>query len=325
MAWSVVRQVFQHVACSPVRHVQRGTRINAIVVLGMIGAVCHRHGCLFGSDDDGGEAGAFVEGLPEYSAEDVMAHTTTDTRIWVTYRSGVYDITEYTAAHPGGRRILMARGKSLEHFWELYPQHKKRTVTATLESLRIGNLKQTDTAAPESRHRLDERPGAGTAPSEVASARNPLPVPSVNVSEYELEVSGRGVGTPLALSYRMLQEQFPRHCVDSTVSCAGAAQPATWCGARLADVLRAAAFDADQGARSVRFGALDSDAGGRRYAMSVPIGTAAGPEHNVLLAYEMDGRAIPLEHGFPVRALVPGAARARSVKWLSRVVVDGGD
>ena len=29
---------------------------------------------------------------------------------------------------------------------------------------------------------------------------------------------------------------------------------------------------------------------------------------------------IPLDHGFPVRVVVPGTTGARSVKWLSRII-----
>lgn len=38
-------------------------------------------------------------------------HKTKKDRIWVTYKSGVYDITEFVEGHPGGsKRIMMAAG-----------------------------------------------------------------------------------------------------------------------------------------------------------------------------------------------------------------------
>lgn len=42
---------------------------------------------------------------------------------------------------------------------------------------------------------------------------------------------------------------------------------------------------------------------------------------DVLLAYEMNGRPLPIDHGFPLRVLVPGAVGARSVKWLKRIIL----
>ena len=42
---------------------------------------------------------------------------------------------------------------------------------------------------------------------------------------------------------------------------------------------------------------------------------------DTLLAHEMNGEVLPRDHGFPVRAVVPGWVGANSIKWLGRVVV----
>lgn len=47
------------------------------------------------------------------------------------------------------------------------------------------------------------------------------------------------------------------------------------------------------------------------------------PCGDVLLAYAMNGVPLPLDHGFPVRVVVPGVAGCRSVKWVSRGVEAG--
>jgi sulfite oxidase len=41
----------------------------------------------------------------------------------------------------------------------------------------------------------------------------------------------------------------------------------------------------------------------------------------VILAYEMNGQALPRDHGFPVRVVVPGTTGARNVKWLAKINV----
>jgi DMSO/TMAO reductase YedYZ molybdopterin-dependent catalytic subunit len=41
----------------------------------------------------------------------------------------------------------------------------------------------------------------------------------------------------------------------------------------------------------------------------------------VILAYKMNSEPLPLSHGFPLRAVVPGWYGMASVKWLTRVVV----
>jgi cytochrome b involved in lipid metabolism len=64
-----------------------------------------------------------------YTRADVAKHKTVADRIWVTYKDGVYDITEFVENHPGGKeRIMLAAGGSVEPFWSLYPQHTKAQV-----------------------------------------------------------------------------------------------------------------------------------------------------------------------------------------------------
>jgi DMSO/TMAO reductase YedYZ molybdopterin-dependent catalytic subunit len=39
----------------------------------------------------------------------------------------------------------------------------------------------------------------------------------------------------------------------------------------------------------------------------------------VMIAYQMNGRDLPLDHGYPARAIVPGHYGMASVKWLTHV------
>jgi sulfite oxidase len=71
----------------------------------------------------------------------------------------------------------------------------------------------------------------------------------------------------------------------------------------------------------VQFEGLDTDPGsGTSYGASIPADRAFDPKADVILAYEMNGAPLPRDHGFPVRAVVPGIVGARQVKWLGRVV-----
>jgi DMSO/TMAO reductase YedYZ molybdopterin-dependent catalytic subunit len=60
---------------------------------------------------------------------------------------------------------------------------------------------------------------------------------------------------------------------------------------------------------------------GRRiaYERSLPIADARSDE--VLVAYAMNGERIPIEHGGPLRLVVPGWYGMASVKWLARISV----
>ncbi len=54
---------------------------------------------------------------------------------------------------------------------------------------------------------------------------------------------------------------------------------------------------------------------------SIPITKALNYRGDVILAYEMNGQSIPLEHGFPVRAIVPGHVGVRNVKWVNKITL----
>ena len=53
------------------------------------------------------------------------------------------------------------------------------------------------------------------------------------------------------------------------------------------------------------------------YARSLPRAKALQPE--VLIAYQMNGHDLSQDHGYPVRAIVPGHYGMASVKWLTRI------
>jgi cytochrome b involved in lipid metabolism len=48
--------------------------------------------------------------LPEYTADEVAKHRTLAERVWVTYKDGVYDVTDFIAQHPGGAGKIMLAG-----------------------------------------------------------------------------------------------------------------------------------------------------------------------------------------------------------------------
>src|SRR5262249_13632283 len=100
----------------------------------------------------------------------------------------------------------------------------------------------------------------------------------------------------------------------------GAVGNASWAGASLADVLGPA--HVKDGTREIVF--VGADRGfeknvGREIAFerSLPLDVALHPD--TLLAYEMNGEPLPIEHGYPVRLILPGWYGVASVKWLTEV------
>uniref|UniRef100_A0A8C3NIS0 sulfite oxidase n=1 Tax=Geospiza parvula TaxID=87175 RepID=A0A8C3NIS0_GEOPR len=308
--------------------------------------------------------------LPRYTRAEVAQHRTPKDRVWVTYGTDVFDVTEFVELHPGGPdKILLAAGGALEPFWALYAVHSQPHVLELLRDYKVGELSPEDAAAPPPGDTAD--PFAGDpprhpalrvnslkpfnaepppelltqsflTPNELFFTRNHLPVPAVEPGSYRLRVEGPG-GRALSLSLSELRQRFPKHEVTATLQCAGnrrsemsrvrpvkglswdigAISTARWGGARLRDVLLAAGVrdNTGDGEWHVCFEGLDVDASGTPYGASIPLKRALSAEAEVLLAYEMNGRELPRDHGFPVRVVVPGVVGARSVKWLRSVAV----
>jgi sulfite oxidase len=178
-------------------------------------------------------------------------------------------------------------------------------------------------------------------PVDTFYTRNHGAIPEISDTEWRLSVGGL-VERELTMTFDELVTGYPTYTVVATLQCAGnrrsgfneirevtdedpwrggATSTAEWSGARLADVLRAAgASDAD--GLHVEF--LGSDLADelsppRPYGSSVPLSKALSSE--VLLAWRMNGAALPDVHGGPVRVVVPGYIGARSVKWVNAVTI----
>lgn len=317
----------------------------------------------------GARAGRVIPGLPEFSLEEVEQHRTQETGIWVVYGDAVYDITEYAALHPGGReKILLAAGRALEPYWEVFPQHQQTSVYEELERRRLGNICADERGWWQRREKKEglyahdpprsailkvntqEPFNAETpmllltqsflTPNNLFFVRNHLPVPTVDPESYVLQVQVEGM-TPVRLTLDELRSKFPHHTVMATLQCAGnrradlaAVKPvrglcwtggamgnAKWSGVRLRDVLVYAGVEKAEHLQHVHLEGLDTNPlTGEHYGASIPIEKALDARGDCLLALEMNGEELPRDHGYPVRAVVPGTVGARNVKWLAQVV-----
>lgn len=77
--------------------------------------------------------------LPVFTQEEVTSHRSLEDGVWVTYKGGVYDITEFVAMHPGGDKILLAAGGALEPFWALYAVHNHEHVLEILSEYKVSD------------------------------------------------------------------------------------------------------------------------------------------------------------------------------------------
>ncbi|XP_062366913.1 sulfite oxidase, mitochondrial isoform X4 [Cinclus cinclus] len=184
---------------------------------------------------------------PRYTRAEVAQHRTPSDRVWVTYGTEVFDVTDFVELHPGGPdKILLAAGGALEPFWALYAVHSQPHVLELLRDYKVGELSPEDTAPPAGdtkdpfsgdppRHpalrvnslkpfNAEPPPELLTqsflTPNELFFTRNHLPVPAVEPGSYRLRVEGPG-GRALSLSLAELRQRFPKHEVTATLQCAG--------------------------------------------------------------------------------------------------------
>ena len=97
----------------------------------------------------------------------------------------------------------------------------------------------------------------------------------------------------------------------------GAVGNGEWVGARLSDVLTLAGVRDD--AVSVLLAGLDTASPEEGFRFVLPVEKAMHPD--TLLAYAMNGETLPRDHGYPLRAVVPGWVGSAHIKWLGRIVV----
>ena len=164
-------------------------------------------------------------------------------------------------------------------------------------------------------------------------------IPEIDCRRWRLRIEG-SVGNPQEFSLDDLLKMPPK-AVVATIECAGngraflqpktagiqwrlgAVGTAEWTGVPLASLLQRAGVVESavevvlEGADKGTIEKFDSDRE-MSYARSLPISKALA--EGVLLAYGMNGRAMPREHGYPLRAIVPGWYGMASVKWLQRIV-----
>jgi DMSO/TMAO reductase YedYZ molybdopterin-dependent catalytic subunit len=176
-------------------------------------------------------------------------------------------------------------------------------------------------------------------PNELFYIRSHFPIPNLDRASYQLRIDG-AVRRPLALSYEELRSMRSETRV-ATLECAGnsrvflvpqvqgaqwelgAVSNAEWTGVPLRALLELA--EVRENACEIVLEGADRGTPKEEpipptpisYVWSLPRAKALQPE--VLIAYQMNGRDLPRDHGFPVRAIVPGHYGMASVKWLTGI------
>ena len=160
----------------------------------------------------------------------------------------------------------------------------------------------------------------------------------VDVDTWRLSIEGDAVANPRTFTYDDIR-RLPSRTLVCYLECAGnhramfglvqgrqakgtqwmtgGVSNGEWVGVPLRDVLTSAGIADD--AVSVLLIGLDAESPEQGFRRVLPVAKALHPD--TLLAYSLNGEDLPRDHGYPLRALVPGWVGSSNVKWLGRIVV----
>jgi DMSO/TMAO reductase YedYZ molybdopterin-dependent catalytic subunit len=161
-----------------------------------------------------------------------------------------------------------------------------------------------------------------------------IPPKKISPKDWELRIEGE-VQISLKLNLQDISH-MPKSIVANTMECSGNSRSllkvkasgnpwttggvgnAVWGGVWLKDLLMRAGVT--EKAQHVAFEGFDKPSGSSKikFIRSIPLEKAMS---STILAYEMNGKPLPLKHGYPLRALALGWAGANCVKWLHKIIV----
>jgi DMSO/TMAO reductase YedYZ molybdopterin-dependent catalytic subunit len=135
-------------------------------------------------------------------------------------------------------------------------------------------------------------------------------VPKIDPATFQLVIDG-AVNQPMRLSLSDLQKMPLQSMVIRHICVEGWAAIVQWGGVRLRDLIALAQPHAS--ARYVYFTSGDG------YYSSWDLPSVLHPQ--TLLAYQMNGRPLPIDHGAPLRLAAPIKLGYKQSKWVTKVTV----
>ncbi len=138
-------------------------------------------------------------------------------------------------------------------------------------------------------------------------------VPVVDAAGWSLNIKGL-VNNPLVMNYDEIKtmnsiEQYATlSCVSNKLG-GDLVSTALWKGVRLRDILAKA--QVKPGVKYIVFRCYDG------YDVGIPI--ESGLMDGTILAYNMNNNPLPNDHGYPLRAIVPGFYGMMNPKWITEI------
>ena len=296
-----------------------------------------------------------------YTYSEIRKNCNKDNGYWVTYKDSVYNITNFINSHPGGKdKILLAAGKGVEPYWNIYRQHlnNKPQIDSILKEIKIGTIKDYDpnkysnfvdpyiydpvrdselifhSIAPcNAEVPLKHIRNNWITPNNLWYIRNHNPVPVIDANKYELSIIDLKKES-LKLNLNKIKT-MPAKKITTTIQCGGNRRN------QLNSVKKTMGTPWRFGAistaewtgvelRKLLIDNKDIEDGKIKHVLfegfdgvkaSIPIEKVMNPYGDVILAYEMNGEELPKDHGFPLRVIVPGYVGIRNIKWLKSITL----
>ncbi|WP_343487145.1 sulfite oxidase [Allomuricauda sp. d1] len=177
-------------------------------------------------------------------------------------------------------------------------------------------------------------------PNKYMFIRNNGKIPTnIDANTWSLTIDGEAVNRSKTYTLQELKSKFKTHTYQLTLECGGngraefnppakgnqwtvgAVSCAEWTGIRLLDVLEDVGITS--GAVYIGYHAVDTHLSGdpNKEPISRGVPMAKALQDETLLAFKMNGDAIPLAHGFPLRLVCGGWPASASGKWVNRISV----
>jgi len=185
-------------------------------------------------------------------------------------------------------------------------------------------------------HLLDDK----VTPNSSMFIRNNGKIPeNINIDNWKLVINGESVKQQKTYNLQELKSKFKHYTYQLTLECGGngrsefnppakgnqwtvgAVHCASWTGIRLKDLLEDVGIKSD--AVYIAYHSADTHLSGdpskEPISRGCPISKAMQEE--TLLAFQMNGKDIPLAHGYPLRLVAGGWPASVSGKWVNTISV----
>jgi len=229
--------------------------------------------------------------------EDITGKTEIDYKKRLLLRASIASAVALPILYFGLNSLLVPRKEIQQLSPSLSALLRSKTKPPGFDSPRLRSLLESEITPTDLFYRID---------------KNPI-VPEVNAQTWTLTMKGL-VDRPFEINYKGIREmpsieQFATlECVSNKIG-GDLISTAIWKGVRLKDLLEKA--HVNPAAKYIVFRCFDG------YDVGIPL--ERGLLEGTILAYHMNGAPLTSEHGYPVRAIVPGIYGMMNAKWITEI------